>query len=94
MNDGLQNKTDFPKEYNRHGYNYFLLRIIGNWAIYEQMKNGRLVAFEVICLLPYRGQYEHSPFRLPSDEEWGKYGFTFNSLEFAEKKLKEMIRVV
>ena len=77
------NMTPIPTTYNKHGYTFTLFRREGSVAVYEQTKNGKLYAFEVVKIRPgrpytIRGVSYPAAELLPSDREWGAYGKTFS----------------
>jgi hypothetical protein len=90
-----------PEAFNKPGYCYRLLKRTPKVAIYEQRhRSGGLAAYEVIIvrnraerrigneIIP-AGEY------LPSNGEWGRFGWTFSdsrAFEAAQAKMDALTR--
>jgi hypothetical protein len=80
------------------GFEYRQLKRAGNVAIYQQTRKGRSPAFssyEVVILRPYKawesfGRFFPAGERYPKSEDWGLYGFTYRTIEEAERKFAEL----
>ena len=71
-----------PNNFRKNGYDYTLLERQGMIAVYEQHRDERTFAYEVvkIRLRPAReigGKTLEASERLPSDEDWGTLGKTY-----------------
>jgi hypothetical protein len=87
------NHKPLKKEFYRKTFTYKLLKREENKAIYEQCRDGKLMAYEVIIIRRHNGytlaeSYIEPAETYPSDSEWGVFGWTFqkNDLQAAEKK--------
>ena len=73
-----------PDTFKKNGYSYRLLRRSERVCIYEQWQgSGRLAAYEVMIIRidrarKCRGRNFPETERLGSNEDWGKYGWTFS----------------
>jgi len=95
-----------PAEFNKNGYHFRLVRGEGTVAIYEQSKAGNIFGYEVhkTRIKPSgTAKYRKSngslrvvnyPERevLASNEDFGKYGWSYEKLEDAIKKFEELRR--
>ena len=71
-----------PNTFQKNGYDYTLLERQGNVAVYEQHRDERTFAYEVVKIRPrpareFNGVKLEAAERLPSDEEWGTWGKTY-----------------
>ena len=83
-----------PQTFSKNGYRYELECRSAHACVYRQIhRTGRLVAYEVMiirqeCGFTIRdrqfGDYE----KLPSNEDWGSYGWTFSVSLSGEDALK------
>lgn len=79
-----------PTIFHRNGFTHRLVKREGNVAIYSLTRFGRM-SYEVVKIRTFNTD---QPFikrkagdeYLPSTSEWGTYGFTFNSLQDAERQ--------
>jgi len=85
-----------PKIIQNKGFTYKQLKRVGDKAIYEQTKKGQKdKSFEVIKIGSHNG-YELGGQKIapaetyPGASSWGTNGWTFTSLESAEKKFKSL----
>ena len=70
-------------EYHAEGYHFKCIRRKGDVGVFEQLRNGVAVAYEVIIIRKNsNGEYP------PTTEEWGKYGWTFTGLPRALKEFE------
>ena len=71
-----------PNTFRKNGYDYTLLERQGMIAVYEQHRDERTFAYEVVKIRhrPARmivGMKLEASERLPSDEDWGTLGKTY-----------------
>jgi hypothetical protein len=90
--DGTQNVKPLRTEYSKNGVSYRLLRQDSMAAIYEGRIANVVATYEVVSLRVawVDGPYTKEPYfgyTLPSNEEWGRYGWSYRKLEDAEAKL-------
>lgn len=93
---------DIPIQYNKDGFTHTLHSKCGKVAIYEQRKTFNdstpdFVRYEVVILRQYTRDIELSNTKagdwyLPTTNEWGRYGWTYVTLEQAQEKAKEMTK--
>lgn len=82
-----------PENFNDGGFEMSLLERHGNLAIYEQRKNSRAVAFEVVIIRPRKdrtlpnGNFISGGEYYPCPSEFGTYGWACESLERARQRL-------
>ena len=80
-----------PKEYTKLGFKYRQIKELpGNWFIYEQSKNGA-IHYELIHskkgeAYEIAGVKFEKRWQYCSSSQWGICGWTFKTLEAAEKK--------
>jgi hypothetical protein len=83
--------------FTHDGFSYKQLSRTGNVAIYEQSKTYmKMPIYEVVVIRQMRGRtsglFKIVPHeKYPSNEEWGKYGWTLPTLEGAKEKMEELI---
>ena len=83
-----------PTIFHRKGFTHRLMKREGNIALYSLTRFGRM-SYEVVKIRAYKTD---RPFinrkagdeYLPSPEEWGTCGFTYNSLSDAERHFKAL----
>lgn len=78
-----------PKSFRKNGYDMVL--ILDSWktiGIYKQIKDGVVVAYEVI-----RFRKRGDCMTLPSNEDWGTYGWTYTTYLNAFRKAKEVYQL-
>lgn len=86
-------KTEFVK----NQYNHLQIKRVGDLAIYKRWKHS-INHFEVILITRHEG-YEMGgvaiePAELyPSSSQWGTHGFTCPTIELAEKKLEDLLKL-
>lgn len=85
-----------PKKITKKGFNYTQLKREGMKAIYKQTKDGQEdVSFEAIKIGSHNG-YELGGQKIPAGEaypstsQWGTAGWTYKTLEEAERKYKKI----
>lgn len=83
-----------PHIFHRDGYTHRLMKREGNIALYSLTRFGRM-SYEVVKIRAYKTDRAFINRKagdeyLPSNEEWGTYGFTFNSLSDAERHFKAL----
>jgi len=81
--------------FNRKGFEYNLVKRVADKAIYEQLRNGKVVAYEVVRIRRHDGYTLGDVFIepseiYPSDNEWGAHGFTCRDLKSAEIRLESL----
>lgn len=92
------NTTPIPEHYRKDGFDYRLIRLdfAGRYivAMYQQAKEGHVVAYEVVraryrkeTRTPYGVVYPGG-FKLPNNERWGTDGWTYTSMQAAERKME------
>lgn len=84
-----------PTTYNKDGFNHLLLHRDGDVAIYEQRK-GEFVRYEVVIIRKYTRdndfrKVEAGDEYLPCTNDWGRYGWTYITLEEAREKMSKII---
>ena len=85
-----------PPEFRRRGFRHNLIERLGEIAIYRQRKSGLPDAFEVVRIQKreafslFDKDYPATE-TYPRDEAWGVDGFTYRSLDEAERKFAELI---
>ena len=88
------------KTFGKNGYQYRLVASHPSGvALYEQVSHhspGVPVAWETLKVRSWAGlkaKFAHlnGTTRLPSNEEWGHYGWTFVSLAAAQRKYTELV---
>jgi len=87
-----------PTCYHKNGYEFDLIERGGNIAIYRLSLDGEGKAYEVFEVQQYaerivKGTVIPSKEATPSNEQWGSKGFTYWSLEDAQKRAERMRKV-
>lgn len=87
-------KTEFVHD----GFNYQQMNRTGRYALFEQSRGGRIVAYEVIRVqrLPeeqIRGKLYPAREKYPRSEQWGTDGWTATSLAAARRKMDQVTGV-
>jgi hypothetical protein len=87
-------RKTIPQAFNKNGYHYELERRSARVCIYRQIhRTGKLAAYEVMVIRLGRGRtiggrtfgdYE----RLPQNEDWGTYGWTFSGPKALEQAVE------
>jgi hypothetical protein len=90
-----QNYKPLKEEISKDGFLFKQLKRKKNKAIYEQSKDGKIFAYEVIVIgchegYSIAGNYIEPSEMYPSSTQWGIKGFTYTNLEDAEKKYKTL----
>jgi hypothetical protein len=83
-------------EFRHSGFTLTRLKRAGNVAIYKQTKRRQPPAYEVVLFREHEaytafGKEISAGECYPSSEQWGLYGFTYRSIEEAERKFVELI---
>jgi len=87
-------------KFNKHNFNYSLIKRVNDVAIYKKEKNG-IESYETFIVQKYP-EYELAGVKIaaresiPSDSTWGMYGFTATTSEQAEQhfeKLSEKVAI-
>lgn len=73
--------------FKAYGYDFNLLRIDDNIALYEQVARGQVFGYEVHVL-----RQEGVLWCPRSKSEFGRYAWCFRQRERAEKKYNELVR--
>jgi hypothetical protein len=81
--------------FRQSGFNHTRLKRVGHVAIYRQSKSGLPDAYEVVLIQKHEaysafGKDIPAGEHYPRSEQWGASGFTFPSLEYAERKFREL----
>lgn len=83
------------EQFRKDGFNFQLIKRKGNWAIFEKFKDKNTPSYEIVKI---RKRTKDSKIQgklvsrkgdeyYPCSSEWGTYGFTATSLEYADKLL-------
>lgn len=81
-------------QFSKNSYQYNLLKRNHLFAIYEQIDEGRIIAYEVIIIQNRQegktpsGQITEAGEYYPKTSQWGTYGWTYRHLQEAEKNTK------
>ncbi len=84
------------KEYfSKYGFDYKMVKRTKKKAIFEQFKNNKIYAYELILISKHDGfhlgeNYIEPSETYPCNNEWGVKGFTYKTLEEAELKYHEL----
>lgn len=80
------------------GFHYELIEREGTVAVYAQKyaENSEPIAYEIIRIQvagneTFKGKYLPPYERVPSPSMWGRYGWSYHSLEDAMKKFDELV---
>ena len=74
--------TEIPQRINFNGFVYRLVARHGTAAMFQQVKNVRVLAFEIWMV--------GSLFRVPKDEEFGNTAWTYKMESEAQAKLDSL----
>jgi hypothetical protein len=82
-------------EIRQSGFTLTQLKRVGNVAIYQQTKKKQTTAFEVVIIRRREastafGKDFPATEYYPHNEDWGTYGFTYRTIEGAERKFAEL----
>jgi hypothetical protein len=82
-------------EFGHSGFTLTQLKRAGDVAIYKQSKRKQPAGYEVVVLRPYEawtsfGKDFPAGEQYPKSEDWGTYGFTYRTIEAAERKFREL----
>lgn len=83
------------ENFTKKGFEYKLIKRVGDKAIFEQTKGKKIKLYEVIKIRRHDG-YTIAGVTMepaetyPSDSEWGTFGWTFTNLEKAQEKLESI----
>lgn len=85
-----------PETFKKYKFVYELLDLQGSIALYEQSYKGVVVGFEIHKLRLWAnriGKFSHlnRTIRMPSNEDFGKWAWSFNTLDYARKKFNELL---
>jgi len=85
---------DLPKRFTRDGFVHIQIFNAHPIYVYRKMRQGYRDSFEVIkarrarrCV--WNGKVFQARWQYPRSEQWGTYGFTFQTLERAMEKIRE-----
>ena len=85
-----------PKQFDKKGFTYTQIKREGMKAIFKQTKKGQESAtYEVVKISKHNG-YELGGQKIPPGEaypstsQWGNSGWTYRTIEDAEKKYKKL----
>lgn len=88
-----------PNQFSKNGYAYTLLKQTGKIALYKALSQADAGprSFEAVILRhsPERailGRTIPASVRLPSNEDFGIWGWSYTGQEAAEKKYQELLR--
>jgi hypothetical protein len=86
-----------PLQFKKHGYTYNLVIRGSKTAIYSQHIDNLLIGFEVIKIRVRPPRYnhflkrkEHAREYYPTNEQWGKFGWTCKTIERAKEVYKSI----
>lgn len=84
-----------PDVFVKRGFTYTLLRSFDVWRIYELSTEGIVYGYEVVKIREMSERIINNVVIearevLPSDEQFGYIGFSYNNLANAENKFKEV----
>lgn len=79
-----------------NGFDYFLLEETRNYALIRVMnRKGDPRGFEVWKIRTPRGKYQNKyGLRFPSNEDFGTYGWSYQTLPTATEKYKKLLQEV
>lgn len=90
-----------PISYNKDGFNHLLMHRDGDVAIYEKRKNHidptpDFVRYEVVIIRKYTRDNDFHHVKvgdeyLPCTNDWGRYGWTYVTLQEAKEKMSKII---
>ena len=84
-------------EFKKFGFIYRQIKRSGNVAIFEQVKDDRILAYEVVVIRAHEGyeiagnKMEPSEF-MPRSEDWGTFGWTLTNESDAHKRFNEVLK--
>lgn len=83
------------KEFKKWRFDFVQFKREGDFAIYQKSLNGGTPSFEVVEIQSHNGMevfgnWVEPAEYLPNNEQWGKKGWTYLTLENAEKRFKEL----
>jgi hypothetical protein len=83
------------ESFSKYGFDYKMIKRTKKKAIFEQSKRNRVFSYEVITVSKHNGftlgdVYIEPSETYPSTSEWGSKGFTYKTLEEAERKYREL----
>jgi hypothetical protein len=82
-------------EFRQSGSTFTQVKRVGDIAIYKQTKARRSPAFEVVTIrrreasVAFGKEFPATEY-YPHNEDWGTYGFTYRTLDEAERKFEEL----
>ena len=86
-----------PNNYTKNGYNHEVIFREKEYVISKltSMETGHFIcyeAFRVIVAKPFtlKGVFYGEREQTPSNEHWGKYGFSVHTLEKAHKRIEDL----
>ena len=82
-------------DYTHKGFDYKLHKHKGVVGLYSQSLDGVFVGYEVVIARYVKerkvfNKVYPAHYHLPTDINWGRYGWTFKSSQRAEDKFKEL----
>ena len=82
------------KEFKKYGYTFKQIKREGAISIYKQInQKGEVSAYEVVILRKKREPFsQNRSLQYPQASEWGKYGWTYEKLENAQKKYEQLTK--
>jgi hypothetical protein len=98
----MNNIRTVPKLFIKYNHEFTQLKRVKDLAIYERKslsKNEVYKGYEVVRIKTTNGGtmngLEFGPAEVyPSDDQWGMYGFTEQTLDSAEKRFKQLVAKV
>ena len=84
-------------EFNKFGFTYNQIKRSGNVAIFEQIKDDKILAYEVVVIRAHEGYeiagnvMEPAEF-MPRSEDWGTFGWTLTNESDAHKRFNEVLK--
>lgn len=84
-----------PLQFNKNSYQYKQVWRDEDYAIYSQICDGVIYAFEVYRISKNEsgelfGKYFEASESIPSSEQWGKTAYTVADMERAFKRIEDM----
>jgi len=84
-------------QFRQSGFTLTQVKRSGDIAIYRQTKAGLPPAFEVVTIrrreasVAFGKEFPAAEY-YPRNEDWGNYGFSYRTLEEAERKFKQLAK--
>lgn len=84
-----------PKTFSKRGFDYELINRVEDVAIYRLRRNGidHLEVFRILSHdgISIAGKSIPASEYVPSDKQWGTYGFSYRCQKRAENKFHELL---